>query len=104
MHHRFAWPRFEQAHELSMCTWLAVVDPPVPIDGHEDVLIDEPHVRIGRFDVASSPGFDVPRSRRQEHFSRHGFEGSFEPGLEGVTSWPRRLPGRCRHVAGIKTL
>src|SRR5215831_4460532 len=103
MHDRFARPRLEQAHELSMRTRLAVIDPSVLVDGHEDILIDEPHICIGRFDVASRPSFDVPRSRRQEHFSWHGFEGSLEPGLEGVTSWPRRLPGRRCHVAGIIT-
>src|SRR5215470_363681 len=102
MHHRFARPRLEQAQKLSVPTRLAVVDPSVLVDGHEDVLIDEPHICIGGFDVASGSSFDVPRSRRQEHFPWYGFEGSLEPGLEGVTSWPRRLPGRCGHEAGIK--
>src|SRR5215467_12806381 len=103
MHHRFAWPRLEQAQKLSVPTRLAVIDPSLPVDGHEDVLIDEPHICVGGFDVTSRSSFDVPRSRRQEHFPWYGFEGTLEPGLKGVTSRPRRLAGRRRHVAGIES-
>src|SRR4030095_7969897 len=104
VHDRLARPRFELAHEAGVTARLAVVDPSLLVDRHQDILIEEPDIRIGCLDIATRRSFNVPRARWKEHFSRHSFESPLEPGLPGITWRPGRLAsGRC-HATGVKAL